>query len=32
MSDQNAIQVSVDKTVFSKELFNNVVSQLLPAL
>lgn len=32
MSEQNAIQVAVDKTAVSKELLNSVVSQLLPAL
>lgn len=32
MSEQNAIQAPVDKTIVSKELLNSVVSQLLPAL
>lgn len=32
MSQQNAIQVPTDKMLWSKELLNAVVSQLLPAL
>ncbi|WP_338574768.1 hypothetical protein VRB37_09590 [Erwinia billingiae] len=32
MSDQNAIQLAVDKTLVSKELLDSVVSQLLPTL
>lgn len=32
MSDQNAIQATIDKKAVSKELLNSVGSQLLPAL